>query len=121
MTTNNLKDRVLGTWVADLSRWDEVVPDAHVAVKIGRAGVMGALSVEFTESELHIRNYSRKSQDFTYAISGTRGDTLVMAVAMQADGRKGVYEATLDGPSGLILRLVEPKQHVMVLKRPDTV
>ncbi len=121
MTTKDLQEKLHGRWVVDLERWEEVVPEAHIAVRIGRAGVMASLLVEIDETELHIRNYSRKNQDFTYEVTEVRGDTVVMAVMMQPSGRRGVYEATIDGPSGLILRLVEPKDHVMVLKRPDTV
>ena len=110
-------EKLIGTWAPDFERWEKGADVKSDAVGPARALVLSDLEVELTDAELHIRNYGRKTQQFTYEVAEERGNTVTLAVTMQPSGRQGTYEATLEGEDTLILRLTAPKTDFMALKR----
>jgi len=110
-------DKLIGTWKPDFERWEQGAEVKSDLAAAARPLALGNLEVEFTETELHIRNYGRKTQHFTHEVAEERGTVVTLAVTMQPSGRQGTYEATLEGEDTLILRLTAPKKDFMALKR----
>ena len=110
-------EKLIGTWLPDFQRWAKNSEDESEWLSSARPLALGELEVELTETDLHLRNYGRKTQHFTYEVSETLNNKVVLAVTLQPSGRQGTYEATLESDDTMILCLTEPKDDFMALKR----
>ena len=110
-------EKLYGVWQPDFERWAKEAEVESDWLSSARPLALADLEVELTETDLHIRNYGRKTQHFTYEVAEERENVVVLAVTMQPSDRQGTYEATLESDDSLILRLTAPKTDFMALKR----
>lgn len=113
-------DDVLGVWGPDLKRWPDVDPKlANVSFFL--RFILGDLRVTFTSRTLTIENYgvASRPRHFTFAVASEEEARVVLDV--EKGGQKGVYVIELVDEERINLRLTEPKQDVLALKRILTV
>ncbi|MBN1944218.1 MAG: hypothetical protein JW797_01025 [Bradymonadales bacterium] len=121
MSQSSTMQRVYGTWHADLARWSQVDPQAAGKTFGFLFKLLAAnLKVVFTEETLTIEGYGKgPARTDRYRLLSEDGSSAKIEVRRGA--RIGIYVVELLDDTHINLRLVEPKQDVLVLKRASTV